>query len=405
MFHFVNVIPGVIERAGKVYLRLPKLLSMDIPIVREPVVRSTLFDKFVECFFAGVAFVNLSLFGLNVLPRAFLLKLGNNFFAFLLLGQLLVGIIFGIVYAINWHLKEGRTFFDSGKRHAWLRGILRYWLAMAISFYGFAKILHTQFAVSYIRADTAAGQLSGFDLTWNYFGHSYVLAVIIALLQIGGSILLLFRRTTLFGVAILLPVMVNIVLINLFYQIAIGAFLNSVLYSLGLLYLLLLHRSALMKVFWVPANDLPAVRLGFLKNVFRFLAIGLAFGSLFYAVRSNPVSPLAGKWTIDRMVRNRDTVKSNAWLTDSTAWSTAYIEERGILALCPNPYVFESRRSRRMSYKYDSARHQIQLVLFNNRNDSAVLQVSHYDGRNMQWDGIFDNDTLVIQLSKAGEAK
>jgi hypothetical protein len=46
--------------------------------------------------------------------------------------------------------------------------------------YGFAKILKTQFAVSYLRNDTPAGQLNGFELTWNYFGHSYWLAVIIA---------------------------------------------------------------------------------------------------------------------------------------------------------------------------------------------------------------------------------
>ena len=113
--------------------------------------------------------------------------------------------------------------------------------------------------------------------------------------------------------------MVNIVLINLFYKIAIGAFLNSVLYTLGLSYLLFVHRSALMTIFLAFGNDLPAVRLGGLKNVIRFLTIGLAFFSLFFAVRSNPASPLAGKWKIDRLIRNRDTVKANAWLTDSTA--------------------------------------------------------------------------------------
>jgi hypothetical protein len=127
--------------------------------------------------------------------------------------------------------------------------MLRYWLALEIATYGFAKILKTQFARSYIRENTPVVQLNGFELTWNYFAHSYPLAVIIGLLQIGGAILLLFRRTTLFGVVILLPIMLNIVLINLFYHIAAGAFMNSVLFTLGLLYLLLLRRSALRSAY------------------------------------------------------------------------------------------------------------------------------------------------------------
>ena len=180
-----------------------------------------------------------------------------------------------------------------------------WWLAFEIATYGFAKILKTQFGVSYLRDDRPVGQLNGFELTWNYFAHSYALAVIIACLQIGGSILLLFRRTTLLEVFVLLPVMINIVLINLFYHIAVGAFMNSILFTLGLLYSLFLRWSALINVFWTPTTDLPVLRLGFLKNLFRFLAIGLAFGILFFTVRRNPVSTLAGKWTVDRLELSR----------------------------------------------------------------------------------------------------
>lgn len=96
-----------------------------------------------------------------------------------------------------------------------------------------------------------------------------------------------------------------------------------------------------------PATDLTVVRLGVWKNLGRLLVIGLAFGILFYVVSKNPVSPMAGKWSIDQLVRNRDTVKSTGWVTDSTAWTTLYIEERGGLALCPNPYVYVPLRSER----------------------------------------------------------
>ena len=243
-----------------------------------------------------------------------------------------------------------------------MRGILRYWLALEICTYGFAKILKTQFGISYYRDDTPVGKLNGFELTWNYFAHSYTLAIIIASIQIGGSILLLFRRTTLLGAAILLPVMINIVLINLFFDISPGAFLNSVLFSLGLLFLLLLHRSALISVFLRTGSDLPVPRLGFFKYLFRFLAVACAFGLIFYFTTMNPVPPLAGKWTVDRLIRNGDTVNANAWLTDSTAWSTVYMEEEGYAGLCPNPYIYDDDKSTWARYKYDSSKHQLRLI-------------------------------------------
>jgi hypothetical protein len=99
-------------------------------------------------------------------------------------------------------------------------------------------------------------------------------------------------------------------------------------------------------------------------------------------------------------VRNRDTLKTDAWLNDANAWSTVYIEERDMLALCPNPYIFEKGRSQMTQYTYNRERGQMQLVFLNNRSDTARFQVRHYDGRKMQWEGIVDNDTLSMQLSK-----
>ncbi|HXB96311.1 MAG TPA: hypothetical protein VNU70_14165 [Puia sp.] len=366
---------------------------MDIPIPRVPAVVTPWFTKFAECFFAGVLAVN----GLFML--LFLLRL--PIFGMMLPGQLLLGIAAGFGFSFSWHRRERKRRISSVKLHAWLQGILRYWLAFEISTYGFGKIFKTQFSESYLRDDSVVGQLNGFELTWNYFAHSYALAVIIACLQIGGSILLLFRRTTLLGVVILLPVLFNIFLIDLYYHIPAGAFLNAILFTLGLLYLLFLRWPVLIRVFWAPVGDSPVLLPGFLRNLFRLLVIGLPFGLLFLAVRMRPVSPMAGKWIVDRLVRNRDTVKTTAWLSDPKAWTTLYIEERSTLAFCPNPYIYDPKRSEVTQYTYDSVRHEMRLVLVANRNDSARFRVSHYDGHNMQWDGIIDSDTVSLEMSRA----
>jgi hypothetical protein len=364
--------------------------------------------KFVESLFAAIAILNTISLVLELLPQKVLTKLGDDFFSYMLWGQAFIGLVFAVIYSVYWQRKEIKGKINSGKLHAWMRGILRYWLVFEICAYGFAKILKTQFGVSYYRDDVPVGQLDGFQLTWNYFAHSYAFAVIIATFQIGGSILLLFRRTTLLGAAILLPVMVNIVLINYFYDISPGAFMNSVLFSLGLLFLLLLQRAALIRVFLQTASSLPKTKFGFFKYLYRFLAVACAFALIYYFTTLTPPTPLAGKWTVDRLIRNGDTIKPNKWLTDSAAWTTAYIEDYGSLALCPNPYVFDDDRSTWARYKYDGTKQQLRLIFTKSkpkRQDTVFAAVSHFDGRHMQWEGVLGKDTYLLLLSKVERKK
>ncbi len=378
------------------------------PTPQDRLYRSSWFMKFVESFFAAVAILNTLALIVEILPPEKQLKLGAKFFTYMLFGQALISLLFAIVYSVYWQRKEIKNRINSGKLHAWMRGILRYWLVLVICSYGFAKILKTQFGTSYNVDDVPVGRLNGFELTWNYFGHSYAFALIIAFCQIGGSVLLLFRRTTLLGAAILLPVMINIVLINFFYDINPGAFMNSVLFSLGLLFLLFLRWSALVGVFLPTGSDLPGPRLGFFKYLFRFLAVACAFGLIYYFTTLTPPAPLAGKWTVDRLIRNGDTVSANKWLTDSTAWTTVYMEDEGYLSLCPNPYIYDDDRSTWTRYKYDGSKQQLQLIFSGGKpqkRDTMIAAVSQFDGRHMQWKGVIGKDTVLFLLSKVEKKK
>ncbi|WP_332368985.1 hypothetical protein [Spirosoma telluris] len=199
------------------------------------------FFKFCESALAATALLNLLLLvPLSLMPISFFEKYGQ-FFTYVLIGIIGVALLGSLLYSWIWHRREQTNNNHSALQHSWLQGIIRYWLALSISSYGFAKILKTQFQTPDFLLDMPLSSVDGASLTWYYFGYSYPLAVIIGLFQIGGSILLLYRRTTLLGAMILLPVLVNIVLINIFYKIAIGAFFNSIIYSLSLVFLLLLH--------------------------------------------------------------------------------------------------------------------------------------------------------------------
>ncbi|WP_116797027.1 hypothetical protein [Flavobacterium sp. 103] len=115
-------------------------------------------------------------------------------------------------------------------------------------------------------------------MTWFYFGHSQVFGIIIALIQIGGGYLLLFRRTLLIGAIILFALLVNLTLINVFYQMNTGALLQSVVLTIGVLFLILLEYKKLIVFFLKTKSNLPSLSFNsaLVKNMVRLSAIVLS---------------------------------------------------------------------------------------------------------------------------------
>ncbi|MEO6977114.1 MAG: hypothetical protein ABI113_02015 [Mucilaginibacter sp.] len=314
----------------------------------------------------------------------------------------ILGLLFCILFPFIWQRREDNGKINSSKLRSWIIGIVRYWLAASICTYGFAKILRTQFEQSFSTSDSLVKSLSGFDLTWNYFGHSYAMAVVIAIFQIGGSILLLFRRTTFLGAMILFPVMLNILLINWFYNIAAYAFLNSILYTSGLLYLILFRWKDIKLIIFQPIYAFPAIRFGFGKFLLRALVIIYPLMVIYhYAYTDKPLF-LVGKWQVDQMIRNIDTMQANGWLTDSTAWKNIYFEENGVAFISSNPFMVDKRKSLQGTYIYDSAFHDIILLFGYNKfsRDTMIVKVKVFNKRLMQWNLQNHQDSLHLLLSK-----
>jgi hypothetical protein len=140
--------------------------------------------------------------------------------------------------------------------------------------YDISKLLHLQFHLQAQLAQQPVGALTGYQLTWFYFGYSRAYAVLLGITQVLGGTLLLFRKTALLGALTMLPVMANILLINMFILINdYGPFLISGLICVFLLTILCHQRSALISMLWTtqqsePANSLPRHRCIRLSIVF-----------------------------------------------------------------------------------------------------------------------------------------
>ncbi len=369
-----------------------------------PYSHTTWFFKFCECLLTAVALLNVLTMTLELLPASFWQQYPSAE-EYILVSIVGIALLSAVSYSLIWHRRERAGYVNSGLRHAWLQGIIRYWLALEISTYGFAKILRTQFDTPDYRLDMPMGDVNGFGLTWYYFGYSYTLAVIIALFQIGGSILLLYRRTTLLGVMILLPVLINIVFINLFFSIAAGAFFNSVIFTLGLTFLLLLDIDKLKAAFLDLVERLPPVNIGgnWGKHGLRLLPILAAFSLIFYFVRTNENDTvLKGTWKVVNMTRNGQILRSDAWLTDTMAWKRVYFAGWQGCVFSPNPYRYKPTESLRGNYKFDSTKNVLRLMMFKSGTakvpDTIQVVVRGRTPKSMRLQGVFYRDTLDMQL-------
>jgi hypothetical protein len=193
------------------------------------------------------------------------------------------------------------------------RAILRYTVAFLVITYGFAKLNGSQFTILESELDKPMGQVSGFWLTWYYFGYSKFYGNLIALAQIIGGVLLMFSRTTLLGSCLLLPIIANIILIDLFYAVDPGALLVALFIEVALLIIFKPHARELYDLFWVkqkslvPKKHSPRMTTTG-KYILRVLLIVLpAIFTYWVANYNNRLpTPIDGTWDIVEVSPNLD---------------------------------------------------------------------------------------------------
>jgi hypothetical protein len=186
--------------------------------------------------------------------------------------------------------------------------LVRYCLGFILPIYGATKILDVQFRLPFVALDTPLGEASGMALTWRFSGYSYPYELLLGLGELGGAVLLFFRRTTTLGACILLPILANVAFLNYSHNIPVK--LYSTCYLLMVCYLVGLDFPRLSALFLenkafgprpTPVETLsPRARtaLAYGKVGFLVFAVLHAFGYILLA-DSTP-SVLSGAWTVTR---------------------------------------------------------------------------------------------------------
>lgn len=213
---------------------------------------NSLLKKLITCIVAALTTIALLL----LLGNSGTLKWFPPVVVFSLVG---ISFLLSVIYPFIWQIQEKKQKVRSERVYGFLYAIIRYTLAFTLASFGWKKLFGLQFVVPVDIASKPMNQQSGEWLTWYYFGYSSFFGIVLALIQIIGSYLLLFRRTLLAAAIALFAFMLNLMLINIFYQMNAGALTESILLTIGIVFLILLDYKRLMEFFFKARISIPGI--------------------------------------------------------------------------------------------------------------------------------------------------
>jgi hypothetical protein len=210
--------------------------------------------------------------------------------------------IAAIVYVLIWQVRKTN---NPSTLAVW-QGLIRYGVAFDLAEFGWAKIFHRQLVMPLSKFDLPYNSFSPSDLFWSFFSHSYMFGCIIAALQIIGALLLLFHRTRLVGVFILLPVLANILLMDIFYQIGFSVVVHTFIMMAGILYFLFIEFNRLKEFFFAAANRLPEVPFSnYVKWIIRLSIIYIPLLLITMHRKPDKYPDLTGKYEVKQLIINQ----------------------------------------------------------------------------------------------------
>lgn len=205
-------------------------------------------------------------------------------------------VVVALVCSIGWQRKGDAI--DSPAVLAIWQGILAGFIGLDLAMFGWQKLFHEQFVVPLGRLDESFSTFSRADLTWAYFASSYVFTCVIGLCQIAGSFLMFPRRTRLFGAIFLFPIVLNITLIDIFYDLEAGVTGHAIILLIGLLYLILQHYRRLAGFFFQRDGASQRPRLaGYATPIAAVIVLPLVLVGSFASPDRNP--QLTGKYRVE----------------------------------------------------------------------------------------------------------
>ena len=161
----------------------------------------------------------------------------------------------------------------------------RLYVFFFLAFYGLGKILGAQFYTPDLipsEIETMPiNQIPDFDLAWVFMGRSYGYMLFIGIGELIGALMLLFNRTKLIGTFILIPIMVNVIVFDIFFLDEYGALASAIIYFILLLVILWINKEKIMKVIQTLTHFETVAKTSIKEKFVKFSIVLLIFFVVF----------------------------------------------------------------------------------------------------------------------------
>jgi hypothetical protein len=242
--------------------------------------------------------------------------------------------------------------------------LVRYLLAIYMLPYALTKILRTQFVLGHELLLVPLEKLSGKAWAWAFLGRSAWFEVLLGFFELIPALLLFFRRTTFLGALLMLPVTLNVFLINYALNLWDGTkLIATILLVLNLLIFALQWKRVqnLISVILAKTQQLRFNRTEWLVNIVIIVSGIIYFGSELFSYRQNQQNELIGDWLNNHPI---EWVQQSKKLNDSTVLNEntkvnfgqfgTYIEKGGS-EVPPNTYKIDAGNNTiKFTYQYNN---------------------------------------------------
>ena len=330
--------------------------------------------------------------------------------------QLFLFLSLGVVGCIVWSLVDHRR-KNYVELDYWLCLFTRYYLALVAFSYGIIKMFMLQMPFPSLSMQaTNFGDLLPMRLSWMFMGYSGPYQFFTGAMEVLAAILLLFRRTATLGTLFAAGVFLNVMVMNLSYDIPVKIF--SIRLELFSLFLLAHEKDRLISFFIKnkPAPPAHLYNVSFTKKWVRIsrIALKLIFVGVmvvfvvyqtynqYNQVNTKPkAGPIAmGMYDVETYVVNNDTIPP--LLTDTLRWQDIIFERRFGTVKSSNPFFRKLYNRGYFSYTVDTVKQTLGLKKM--PQDTTFGYFFTYqipDKETILLKGKAKNDSLFIVLRKS----
>lgn len=307
-----------------------------------------------------------------------------------------------------WSLTD-RKARNYNKLFYWVCVILRYYVGITMTTYGFIKVIKLQFpGPTPARLLQSFGDASPMGLAWTYMGYSTGFNYFTGIAEVSCGLFLFFRKTTTLGAVLGLVVAGNIMAINYCFDVPVK--LLSTFLVLMSLFLLAKDALRLINFFFLnrsapPSNIDPHQFKKRWKNltlcIFKYvLIVYLLISNIYGDIKSSAEygaaakkPPFYGIYDVQSYIVNKDTIAPLT--TDTARWRKLIISYAGAATI-----KLMNDTTKRFNFKTDIKKHTI--VIFTNADTLNKHYFTYTEPQNdlLLLNGKWDKDSLKITLKK-----